>query len=95
MRNRRGWSNEEQELSRFCRLLGNGAAAVVVRGDVDIMQGTVRITKGDDVVKWYLVTVRIDGTITNKLIRAASPDEAEKEALECASQETTGSPAQG
>lgn len=45
MRNRRGWSNEEQELSRFCRLLGNGAAAVVVRGDVDIMQGTVRITK--------------------------------------------------
>lgn len=45
--------------------------------------------KGDDVVKWYLVTVRIDGTITNKLIRAASPDEAEKEALRCASQETT------
>ena len=59
------------------------------------MQGAARITKGDDVVKWYLVTVRIDGTITNKLIRASSPDEAEKEALECASQETTGSPAQG
>ena len=44
--------------------------------------------KGDDVVKWYLVTVRIDGTITNKLIRADSPEAAEKEALECASRET-------
>lgn len=40
-------------------------------------------------MKWYLVTVKIDGTITNKLIRASSPEEAEKEALECASQETT------
>ena len=45
--------------------------------------------KGDDVVKWYLVTVKIDGTITNKLIRANSPEEAEKGALECASQKTT------
>lgn len=59
------------------------------------MQGAAGIVKGEDVVKWYLVTVHVDGTITNELIRAASPDEAEKEALECASQETTGSPAQG
>lgn len=40
-------------------------------------------------MKLYLVTVHVDGTITNKLIRANSPEEAEKEALECASQETT------
>lgn len=40
-------------------------------------------------MKWYLVTVKIDGTITNKLIKADGPEEAEKEALECASQETT------
>lgn len=42
-------------------------------------------------MKLYLVTVHVDGTITNKLIRAASPDEAEKEAHRCVSQETTGS----
>lgn len=42
-------------------------------------------------MKLYLVTVHVDGTITNKLIRAASPEEAEKEALRCASQEITGS----
>lgn len=39
-------------------------------------------------MKWYLVTVHVDGTITNKLIRANSPEEAEKEALECASRKT-------
>lgn len=39
-------------------------------------------------MKRYLVTVKIDGTITNKLIRANSPEEAEKEALECASRKT-------
>ncbi|MGO4864801.1 hypothetical protein [Ligilactobacillus ruminis] len=39
-------------------------------------------------MKWYLVTVNLDGTITNKLIRANSPEEAEKEALECASRKT-------
>lgn len=42
-------------------------------------------------MKLYLVTVHVDGTITNKLIRAASPEEAEKETLRCASQEITGS----
>ena len=46
-------------------------------------------------MKWYLVTVKIDGTITNKLIRANSPEEAEKGALECASQKTTGLQAPG
>ncbi|WP_334117635.1 hypothetical protein [Ligilactobacillus sp.] len=44
-------------------------------------------------MKWYLVTVKIDGTITNKLIRANSPEAAEKEALECASRKITDSPA--
>lgn len=39
-------------------------------------------------MKLYLVTVHVDGTITNKLIRANSPEEAEKEALECASRKT-------
>jgi hypothetical protein len=45
-------------------------------------------------VKWYLVTVNLDGTITNKLIRANSPEEAEKEALECASRKTMDLPVQ-
>ncbi|WP_270624607.1 hypothetical protein [Ligilactobacillus ruminis] len=40
-------------------------------------------------MKNYLVTVNVDGTVTNRLIRASSPEEAEKDALECASQETT------
>ncbi len=44
-------------------------------------------------MKWYLVEIKIDGMITNKLIRADSPEAAEKEALECASQETTDLPA--
>ena len=50
--------------------------------------------EGGDVEKWYLVTVKIDGTITNKLIRADSPEEAEEGALRCASQETTDLSAQ-
>ncbi|WDC81744.1 hypothetical protein PSR59_08910 [Ligilactobacillus ruminis] len=45
-------------------------------------------------MKWYLVTVNLDGTITNKLIRANSPEEAEKEALECASRKTMDLPVQ-
>lgn len=40
-------------------------------------------------LKWYLVTVRVGGMITNRLVQAASPEAAEKEALRCASQETT------
>ena len=57
-------------------------------GNVGIVQSADWIAKGEDVVKWYLVTVHVDGTITNKLIRADSPEEAEKEALECASRKT-------
>lgn len=33
--------------------------------------------KGGDVAKWYLVTVKIDGTITNRLVKADGPKEAE------------------
>ena len=46
------------------------------------MQGVAGIVKGEDVVKWYLVTVHVDGTITNKLIRANSPEEAERKVKE-------------
>lgn len=42
-------------------------------------------------MKLYLVTVHVDDTVTNRLIRASSPKEAEKEAHRCVSQETTGS----
>lgn len=52
-------------------------------GNVDVVQSVDWIVKGGDVVKWYLVTVHVDGMITNKLIRANSPEEAKKEALEC------------
>lgn len=45
-------------------------------------------------MKWYLGTVRIDGTITNKLIRADGPEEVEKEALECVSRKTMDLPVQ-
>lgn len=69
-------------------MFGNGTVAVMACGNVDVVQSADWIVKGGDVVKWYLVTVKIDGTITNKLIRANSPEEAEKEALECASRKT-------
>lgn len=45
-------------------------------------------------MKWYPVTVHVDGTITNKLIRADSPEKAEKEALECVSRKTMDLPVQ-
>ncbi|NME31317.1 hypothetical protein [Ligilactobacillus ruminis] len=45
-------------------------------------------------MKNYLVTIKIGKVITNKLIRADSPEKAEKEALRCASQETTDLPVQ-
>lgn len=45
-------------------------------------------------LKWYLVTVRVGGMITNRLVQAASPEAAEKEALECASRKTMDLPAQ-
>lgn len=40
-------------------------------------------------MKNYIVTVEIDDIITNKLVKAENAEEAEKEALRCASQETT------
>lgn len=33
-------------------------------------------------MKWYLVTVKINGTIANKLIKAETAEEAEKKAIE-------------
>lgn len=42
-------------------------------------------------MKHYLVTIKIGKVITNKLVKAETAEEAEKEALRCASQETTGS----
>lgn len=40
---------------------------------------------------WYVVDVEEDGVLTNKIVQASGPDEAEKEAYRCVSQETTGS----
>ena len=42
----------------------------------------------------YLVTIKIGKVITNKLVKAETAEEAEKEALRCASQETTDLQAQ-
>ena len=39
-------------------------------------------------MKNYLVTIKIGKVITNKLVKAETAEEAEKEALRCASQET-------
>ena len=44
-------------------------------------------------MKNYLVTIKIGKVITNKLVKAETAEEAEKEALRCASQETTDLPA--
>lgn len=33
-------------------------------------------------MKWYLVTVNLDGTITNKLIKAETAEEAERKVKE-------------
>ena len=33
-------------------------------------------------LKWYLVTVRVGGMITNRLVQASSPEEAEKKVRE-------------
>lgn len=40
-------------------------------------------------MKNYLVTIKVDGIVTNRLVKAETAEEAEKEALRCASQETT------
>ena len=40
---------------------------------------------------YYVVTVEIDGVVTNRLVKAETAEEAEKEAHRCVSQETTGS----
>lgn len=45
-------------------------------------------------MKNFIVTVEIDDIITNKLVKAETAEEAEKEALRCASQETTDLQAQ-
>lgn len=42
-------------------------------------------------MKNYLVTIKIGKVITNKLVKAETAEEAEKEAHRCVSQETTGS----
>lgn len=39
-------------------------------------------------MKNYLVTIKIGKVITNKLVKAETAEEAEKEALECASRKT-------
>lgn len=45
--------------------------------------------EGGKKMKNYLVTIKIGKVITNKLVKAETAEEAEKEALRCASQETT------
>lgn len=50
--------------------------------------------KGGEKMKNYLVTIKIGKVITNKLVKAETAEEAEKEALRCASQETTDLPVQ-
>ena len=68
------------------------------------MPGTVHLTmrrfessagalEGGEKMKNYLVTIKIGKVITNKLVKAETAEEAEKEALRCASQETTDLPA--
>ena len=51
--------------------------------------------EGGGQMKNYLVTIKVDGIVTNRLVKAETAEEAEKEALRCASQETTDLPAQG
>ena len=46
-------------------------------------------SEGVKKMKNYLVTIKIGKVITNKLVKAETAEEAEKEALRCASQETT------
>lgn len=46
MKSRRGWSDEEQKLGRFCRLPGNGVVAFMACGNVDIVQSADWIVKG-------------------------------------------------
>ena len=46
-------------------------------------------SEGGKKMKNYLVTIKIGKVITNKLVKAETAEEAEKEALRCASQETT------
>lgn len=56
---------------------GNSVVAFMACGNVDVVQSADWIVKGGDVVKWYLVTFKIDGTITNRLVKADGPKEAE------------------
>ena len=50
--------------------------------------------EGGGQMKNYLVTIKIGKVITNKLVKAETAEEAEKEALECASRKTMDLPAQ-
>lgn len=63
-------------------MFGNGTIAVMVCSNVGTVQSADWIVKGGDVVKWYLVTVHVDGTITNKLIKAETAEEAERKVKE-------------
>lgn len=45
-------------------------------------------------MKNYLVTIKIGKVITNKLVKAETAEEAEKEALECVSRKTMDLPVQ-
>lgn len=45
-------------------------------------------------MKNYIVTVEINDVITNRLVKAESAEEAEKEALRCASRKTMDLPVQ-
>lgn len=45
--------------------------------------------EGGKKMKNYLVTIKIGKVITNKLVKAETAEEAEKEALRCASRKNT------
>ena len=49
---------------------------------------------GKKMKNYYVVTVEIDGVVTNRLVKAETAEEAEKEALECASRKTMDLPVQ-
>lgn len=50
--------------------------------------------EGGKKMKNYLVTIKIGKVITNKLVKAETAEEAEKEALRCASRKTMDLPVQ-
>lgn len=54
----------------------------MVCGNVGIVQGVAGIVKGEDVVKWYLVKIKKDSVLTNVIVQADSPEEAERKVKE-------------